>query len=74
MPTCSSFARAKWIAKNLRMWVKTNMMFQCRSELRADKTLELHRRLAINEVECAVELEREAGVNQLHNVSLRIIG
>jgi len=51
-----------WIANNLGMWVRVNVMFQYRPEWRAHEIPELRRRLIGSERERAIELAREAGL------------
>ena len=59
---CCAKAILNWIAQNLGIYVRTNVMFQYRPEWRAEEIPQLRRRLTANEIERAVELAREAGL------------
>ncbi len=54
-----------WIAKNLGVETRVNLMFQYRPEWRAHETTELRRRLTASEMEQAVRLAEAAGLVNL---------
>jgi len=60
---CCAKVVLNWIAQNLGTWVRTNVMFQFRPEWRAHEIPELRRRLTRGEMERALELAKEAGLN-----------
>ncbi len=59
---CCTRVTLNWIAQNLGKWVRTNVMFQYRSEWKAHEIPELRRRLTRNETEKAIQLAKEAGL------------
>jgi putative pyruvate formate lyase activating enzyme len=59
---CCTKPILKWIATNLGIGVRVNVMFQYRPEWRASEIPELRRRLTSNEMERAVQLAKEAGL------------
>jgi putative pyruvate formate lyase activating enzyme len=52
----------RWIAENLGVGTRVNIMFQYRPEWRASEVSELGRRLTVSETDRAAELAREAGL------------
>jgi len=59
---CCAKPILNWIAENLGKGVRVNVMFQYRPEWRAHEIPELRRRLTRNEIERAVKLAKEAGL------------
>jgi len=60
---CCTQTIVKWIAKNLGANTRTNIMFQYRPEWRAHEIPELQRRLIRSEMEQAIEMAKETGLN-----------
>jgi putative pyruvate formate lyase activating enzyme len=54
-----------WIAENLGIDTRVNVMFQYRPEWRAHEIPELHRRLTKDEMERAIQLAEKAGLKTL---------
>lgn len=59
---CCTKPIIKWIAKNLGVETRVNIMFQYRPEWRAYEIPELRRRLTRNEMEKAIQLARESNL------------
>lgn len=59
---CCTKPILNWIAQNLGVWVRTNVMFQYRPEWRAHEIPELRRGLTKDEREQAIKLAKEAGL------------
>jgi len=62
---CCTKPILNWIATNLGTGTRVNVMFQFRPEWRAYEVPELHRRLTQTEMERAVQLAREAKLENL---------
>jgi putative pyruvate formate lyase activating enzyme len=62
---CCTKPIVNWIAENLGIETRVNLMFQYRPEWRAHEIPELHRRLTRDEMEKAVQLAREAKLANL---------
>lgn len=60
---CCTKGILNWIAKQLGTWVRVNVMFQYRPEWRAHEIPELRKRLTRDEMRRAIQLAREAGLN-----------
>jgi putative pyruvate formate lyase activating enzyme len=59
---CCTEPTLNWIAENLGVETRVNLMFQYRPEWRAHEIPELRRRLSKNEMERAVQLAENAGL------------
>ncbi|MCS7114610.1 MAG: radical SAM protein [Nitrososphaerota archaeon] len=59
---CCTKPILNWIAENLGIETRVNVMFQYRPEWRAHEIPELRRRLTVDEMEKAVKLAKEAGL------------
>ncbi len=59
---CCTKPILRWIADNLGVNTRTNVMFQYRPEWRAYEIPELRRRLTAEEMKLAIELAKEAGL------------
>jgi putative pyruvate formate lyase activating enzyme len=59
---CCTKPILEWIAENLGRETRVNVMFQYRPEWQADEVPELRRRLTTDEMEQAVKLTEEAGL------------
>jgi putative pyruvate formate lyase activating enzyme len=57
---CCTKVILNWIAQNLGIWVRTNVMFQYRPEWKAHEIPELRRGLTRDEMERAIQLTKEA--------------
>ncbi len=62
---CCSKPIFRWIAENLGLETRVNIMFQYKPEWRAYEVPELRRSLNRNEMERAIELARESGLTNL---------
>jgi len=59
---CCTKPIINWIAESLGVQTRVNIMFQYRPEWRASEIPELRRRLQSAEIDCAIDLAREAGL------------
>lgn len=59
---CCTLTILDWIAKNLGKWMRVNVMFQYRSEWRAQELPELRRRLTAEERSRAIQIAEEVGL------------
>jgi putative pyruvate formate lyase activating enzyme len=59
---CCTKPIINWVAENLGIQTRVNIMFQYRPEWRASEILELRRRLKDAEIDRAIDLAREAGL------------
>lgn len=62
---CCTRSILEWIADNLSLWTRVNVMFQYRPEWRAHKRRELSRRLRRAEMEEVLRIAREVGIRNL---------
>jgi len=62
---CCTKPIVNWISESLGTDTRVNIMFQYRQEWRAHEVPELHRRLANTEMDRAIRLAKEAGLQNL---------
>ncbi|MCL5876955.1 MAG: radical SAM protein [Candidatus Bathyarchaeota archaeon] len=68
---CCTKPILKWIADNLGLNTRVNLMFQYRPEWRANELTELQRRLTKTEMDFALRLAKEAGLKNLANQAVK---
>jgi putative pyruvate formate lyase activating enzyme len=61
-----------WIAENLGVETRVNLLFQYRPEWRAHEIPELRRRLSKDEMEKAIQLAREAGLKNVIKTEMKL--
>jgi putative pyruvate formate lyase activating enzyme len=62
---CCTRPILEWISGNLGPWTRVNLMFQYRPEWRAAERPELRRRLTRDEINQAIRMAKEAGLENL---------